>query len=240
MPGSSSTTAGFFPAILASVMLISCNYFQSYHQYAVPSGMIASMSFFEIKSLQVLNLAPWSCELAEGECITLGGASGSGKTRLLRAIADLDPHQGECLLAGKNCSSMAGHEWRRQVGYLTAESQWWHPLVGAHFEDADTGLLKQLGFDESVMGWRIERLSSGEKQRLALVRMLQQNPGVLLLDEPTANLDRDCTRVIEKIVAQQQQQGKAVIWVSHNQQQSLRVSDRYWQIASGRLEESVS
>jgi len=202
--------------------------------------MIASMSFFEIKSLQVLNLEPWSCEIAAGECITLTGASGSGKTRLLRAIADLDLHKGDCVLHGDSCKSMSGHEWRRRVGYLTAESQWWHPQVGAHFEKADVKLLKQLGFDEAVMDWRIERMSSGEKQRLALLRMLQQNPDVLLLDEPTANLDQGCTQVIERLVDQQQQQGKAVIWVSHDQQQSGRVSDRHWQIVSGQLLEEVS
>ena len=208
-------------------------------QYAAGSGMIASMSFFEIKALQVLSLVPWSCKIAAGECITLSGASGSGKTRLLRAIADLDPHQGECLIDGTASHAMPAHVWRSRVAYLTAESQWWHPEVGAHFNTVEIELLQRLGFDESVMGWRIERMSSGEKQRLALARMLQQQPEVLLLDEPTANLDRDCTRVIEQLVSVQQQQGKAVIWVSHDKAQAERVADRHWHIQANELLEVI-
>jgi ABC-type sugar transport system ATPase subunit len=67
------------------------------------------------------------CHLAvsAGEIVTLRGASGSGKTLLLRAIADLDPHGGEVWLDGLERSAMTGPEWRRRVRFVAAEAAWW-------------------------------------------------------------------------------------------------------------------
>jgi len=199
--------------------------------------MIATMKLV-VKNLQILNLLPWSFELPAGECIYLSGPSGSGKTRLLRAIADLDPHQGELLLDDVSYLTMPAHEWRRKVAFLPAESQWWCADVGGHFNDYDKTLLHELGFTEQVMSWEIARLSSGEKQRLALLRALAQDPHVLLLDEPTANLDNKCTAVIEQTVEHyRRDRDVAVVWVSHDSSQIRRITRHGWLIDGDQLKE---
>ena len=192
---------------------------------------ITVMNSLKVKNLQVLDLQPWSLELMAGEVIYLSGPSGSGKSKLLRAIADLDQYQGEVALALESSQSMPGHSWRTKVALVPAESAWWGALVGDHFSRYELPQLQQLGFDEEVMGWQIDRLSSGEKQRLALLRALASWPRVLLLDEPTANLDRDHGLQLESMIdGLCKQQDVAVIWVTHDREQQRRVATRGFQI----------
>jgi ABC-type iron transport system FetAB ATPase subunit len=111
------------------------------------------------------------------------------------------------------------------VALLPAEAAWWYTTVGEHFNDSAPPGLSQLGFDEKVLTWKINRLSSGEKQRLSLLRVLCNHPKVLLLDEPTANLDSENSRKVENLVALIQRETEmAVIWVSHDIEQLERVS----------------
>jgi len=178
--------------------------------------------------------------IAAGECVTLSGPSGSGKTMLLRAIADLDCHEGEVLLDGVACSAMRAHEWRMQVGLLAAESQWWGERIGDHFHHVDEALLDRLGFGSEVMDWEVARCSTGERQRLALLRLLQNHPQVLLLDEPTASLDAENVARVEALVGWlRQEQGLAVLWVSHDARQAQRVATRRFRIDNGQLQEKV-
>ncbi len=190
-----------------------------------------------IKQLSTLHVGPLDLELSRGECVTLAGPSGAGKTLLLRALADLDAHDGELLLDGRPSTGMKAHEWRRHVGLLPAESQWWGESVGMHFESTDAALLHELGFKPEVMQWEVARCSTGERQRLALVRLLQNRPEVLLLDEPTASLDADNVERVEAIIGRQcREYGVAVIWVSHDIQQASRVGDRCMHMSEGKLE----
>jgi len=190
---------------------------------------MASMNQLKVKDLQILKLPPWSFELSAGESVFLSGPSGSGKTRLLRALADLDPHQGDMSLDDVSYLGMTAHEWRKKVAFLPAESQWWCVDVGGHFNQYNSDLLQQLGFSKETMSWEVARLSSGEKQRLALLRALAENPEVLLLDEPTANLDDKCTRVIEQVVEGLcRDHGMAAIWVTHNASQVQRIARHGW------------
>ena len=181
-------------------------------------------------------LEPFDLQLDAGDCITLSGPSGCGKSMLLRAIADLDPHQGEIQLDDRPQQQFSGPEWRRQVGLLPAESGWWHEQVRQHFSDPDTELLQRLDFSLDVLEWPVMRLSSGERQRLALIRLLQNQPAVLLLDEPTANLDATNRTLVEQLVADYQAaSGAIVLWVSHDPEQQQRVGSRHLEIKEGRL-----
>src|SRR5262245_37081078 len=87
----------------------------------------------EAHALRRLHLGPIDFALAAGECVSVAGKSGSGKTVLLRMVADLDPHQGEAMLAGEACSTMPAPRWRRMVTFVAAESGWWDETVAAHF-----------------------------------------------------------------------------------------------------------
>ncbi len=182
-------------------------------------------------------IGPCELTLAAGECVCLSGPSGAGKTLLLRAIADLDPHEGEVKLNGESCTTMRAPQWRRRVGLLPAESAWWHDTVGPHFTHGDTALLLRLGFPPEVMGWQVRRLSTGERQRLALARLLANEPHVLLLDEPTASLDPANVGKVEEVIADYRHgHNAAVLWVSHDPQQIGRVADRQLRLHGGRVE----
>ena len=79
---------------------------------------------------------PFDLQLAAGERIMLMGASGAGKSVLLRLIADLDPGLGEVFLQGQPRASFSGPQWRAQVMYLAAEPAWWSTDLAAHFDAA--------------------------------------------------------------------------------------------------------
>lgn len=201
------------------------------------------MSLLTIKQLGLHHIGPISLELAPGQCLSLAGPSGSGKTLLLRAIADLEPHCGEIYLDGQPCHSLRAHRWRQQVGLLPAESQWWRERVGDHFAHGqDVIHLEALGFDQAVLGWDVARCSTGERQRLALLRLLQNRPRVLLLDEPTASLDSQNVACVEQLIARLRQEWQlAVIWVSHDAEQMARVATDHLHFRSdGQLREGMA
>jgi ABC-type lipoprotein export system ATPase subunit len=187
-------------------------------------------------------LDPIDLEIESGTCVTLAGPSGSGKSLLLRAIADLDRHEGEARLGDLVCSQIPAPQWRRQVGLLPAESHWWADHVGEHLPAVDSGLLGELGFSPECLEWDVGRLSSGEKQRLALARTLSLKPQALLLDEPTANLDQTTGRQVERLIARyRKENGTTLLWVSHDPAQRRRVGERGFLIQGRQLvEESWS
>lgn len=187
-------------------------------------------------------LADVSLVVGPGEINCLSGASGSGKSRLLRAVADLDQHAGEVWLGEQAQSLTPGHAWRRQVMLVPAESHWWEEMVGQHFakRPADEEL-KALSFTTDTLEWQVSRLSTGEKQRLSLLRALSLEPRALLLDEPTANLDDATSERVEAwLVERIRSRGWPTLWVAHDRKQIARVASRHWRIASDRLEELES
>lgn len=186
------------------------------------------------------HLGPIGGQINRGECVSLSGASGSGKSLLLRAIADLDPHGGVVALDGVAAESMPGHEWRRLVGLLPAEPFWWAERVGEHFTEVAPSLLEALGLTAAALDWEVARCSTGERQRLALARLLQNDPPVLLLDEPTAALDPESVTQVEALLARYRQEHDAVVlWVSHDPAQRGRVASRHFRIVGSGFDEVV-
>ena len=165
------------------------------------------------------------------------GPSGAGKSLLMRAIADLDPHDGDASIKGELCSAMPAPAWRRRVAYLPAESGWWAERVREHFRDADTALprLKLLSFPGDVLDWSVSRLSTGEKQRLALVRALEHRPDALLLDEPTAALDDRTEQAVESLLRELASNGTAILLVTHNKAQAKRLAQKRFTMEAGKL-----
>lgn len=186
----------------------------------------------QIEGLQFLGCGPYSFSLKVGEIAGLSGASGVGKTQLLRALSDLIPSKGSVSYNAQVKENFAASEWRRMVTMIPTDSVWWHDRVGLHFNgEGGQEYLQQmsgeLGFPPAVTDWQINRLSSGEKQRLALLRTLQMNPSVLLLDEPTSALDREnvlkAEKLIHKLVTDD---GCSCLLVSHDMDQLERICDR--------------
>ena len=195
---------------------------------------------FSVRALRAGDIGPLDCNLAAGECIALAGPSGAGKTRLLRAMADLDEHAGECRLAGQSAAAMPAHRWRAQVMFLAAETRWWHNSAREHLP-AERSELRDwcaaLDLDAGLLDAPLTRLSSGQRQRLALLRTLARRPRVLLLDEPTANLDADNARRAEALVADYLASAAAAcLWVAHDAAQRQRVAAREIALdAAGRV-----
>ncbi len=192
-----------------------------------------------VSDLTRLELGPLSFTMAAGECLALRGPSGAGKSLLLRAIADLDPNEGRVSLDGESREDMPAPDWRRRVAYLAAEAGWWADKVADHFQDwaAARRLVEALGLPADCGDWPVARLSTGEKQRLALARSLLMEPRALLLDEPTSGLDPDAVERVEALIRARQEAGVSVLWVTHDHVQAQRVAGRWLEIDKGQLRE---
>jgi len=195
------------------------------------------MSELTLQELRVAHIGPVNLQVGAGEIVCLSGQSGSGKSLLLRAIADIIPHTGMVLLDRRSALSVPAPQWRRQVGLLPAENQWWYDHVHEHFLQQDTAMLTSLGFGEHSWQWQLANCSTGEKQRLALLRMLSRQPRCLLLDEPTASLDPENTARVESVILDYIGQYQTpVLWVSHSPEQIQRVASRHFKMVNGKLE----
>lgn len=200
-----------------------------------------SSTILEVKELRFLDKGPYSFSIADGESLGLRGRSGIGKTQLFRAITDLVPATGEILLEGVSYRQIAPVKYRSQVTLIPADSSWWYDRVGDHFTVSSQlamihESLNALGLPEEVLDWQVSHLSTGERQRLALIRGLRNRPVVLLLDEPSSGLDSYHTQLLETFVDQyRHQNGTAIVWVSHDSDQLERVADRTLRMENDRL-----
>ncbi len=190
----------------------------------------------ELIGLQRLHVGPIDLHVADGECISVMGASGAGKSVLLRMIADLDPHAGGMRLDGVAAIDMPAPAWRAQVTYVAADAGWWAPRVAAHFEPGDhPARLQEVGIASDAFEWPVERLSTGERQRLALLRAIRTRTRVLLLDEPTSGLDPENVGRVEGLLQGLLARGLAIVLVTHDRAQADRLAGSHWHLADGRL-----
>ena len=198
------------------------------------------MTILRLHKFQVLTLKPLNLEI-NNEFMCLSGPSGSGKSLLLRAIADLIIHQGEAYLDNDKCSEINPVQWRKWVGYLPSESAWWMDKIGDHFMAKNNPYLSLLDLPADCLNWDISRCSTGEKQRIAIARLLEQQPKVLLLDEPTASLDQDSVACVELLIKNYANEFHVpVIWVSHNDLQIKRIKDRELKILNNEFKEMTA
>ncbi len=193
-----------------------------------------------VKGLRSRIAGPFDLALMAGECAAITGPSGSGKSLFLRMIADLDPNEGEAWLNEHARAAMPAPQWRRQAVYLAAESGWWADAVMAHFPATRRreveALMGKLGVAAQILDAPVAQLSTGEKQRMALVRALLQDPPVLLLDEPTGPLDQESVARVEALLRERLAAGTAILLVTHAEAQAQRLAQQRYRMAGGRLE----
>jgi putative ABC transport system ATP-binding protein len=189
-----------------------------------------------------------------GDRLALTGPSGAGKTLLLRALAMLDPiDTGSILWRDAPVESALVPVYRSQVMYLhqrsalvpgTVADNLQRPFTLKVFRDRRFDkdrvieLLAIIGRGPEFLNKFDRDLSGGERQLVALLRAIQLDPVVLLLDEPTAALDATTRLAVEGLVAQwlaDSPQMRSTVWVTHDAEQSLRVADRALTMQDGRL-----
>jgi ABC-type iron transport system FetAB ATPase subunit len=193
-----------------------------------------------VKELRSEFAGPFDLNLGAGVCAAITGPSGSGKSLFLRMIADLDPNQGKVWLNGRERASISAPEWRKQATYVSAESGWWADTVIEHFvlykRSEVAALAARLGLHVDLLDASIARLSTGEKQRLSLVRALLPSPPVLLLDEPTGPLDEESVAQVEALLQERMATGTSVLLVTHDPNQAGRLGNQRYRMVTGHLE----
>lgn len=186
-----------------------------------------------------------------GNIYTIVGPSGAGKSSLLRLFNRLDEKTGgEILFKGKPVEEYKVTELRRRVALVFQEPHLFpgtvvdnlsfccddkHPAddqFASHF-------LGLVGLESELAGRTPEKLSVGQKQRVALARSLVQEPEILLLDEPTSALDPGATRTIEDLIVRLNTElHLTIIMVTHNFRQALRLNGISLVLINGRLIEA--
>lgn len=192
-----------------------------------------------VEALKSALAGPFDLDVDPGQCAVITGASGSGKSLFLRMVADLDANEGQVRLDGRERVAFPPPEWRRSVCYVAAEAGWWHQDVAAHFEGGQRAPARdwadRLGLAADLIKAQVARLSTGEKQRLALIRALLLNPPVLLLDEPTGALDQASAKLVEAAIRDRMTAGAAVILVTHDEALGERLGDLRYRMSERRL-----
>ena len=180
-----------------------------------------------------------SLELKTGEIFALLGPNGAGKTTTLRVLAGLiAPSSGTVHLGGVPMTPATSSQLRAHIGFLTEAPGLWDSLtvrqnleVYARLYDLDS---PRKAVDEALALFEIPdraqdrpaELSKGLRQRVALARSLLHKPRLVLLDEPTANLDPESAREVRELVLGLRQQGRTVLLCTHNLDEVERVADR--------------
>jgi ABC-type multidrug transport system ATPase subunit len=200
---------------------------------ATPTGLT-------VQGLRSALAGPFDLNVPRGGVVAISGASGSGKSLFLRMIADLDPNEGEVTLNGAARGALGADAWRRRIPYVAAESGWWTDLAVDHFAPGDRpralALAERLGVGRAQFEGAVDRLSTGERQRLALVRGFMLDSPALLLDEPTGPLDPDSVEKVEALLKERAAAGAIIILASHDPHQGERLGARPLRMVDRRLQ----
>ncbi|WP_087041479.1 ATP-binding cassette domain-containing protein [Psychrobacter sp. JB385] len=207
-----------------------------------------------------------SGKLLAGQITVLTGSSGSGKSVLLRVLAGLLPmSSGEVRLQGQRHSNSPSHvstlesiheiaptEWRSRVSLLAQHPQL---LEGRVIDNLQLPYRLQAHQHRKFdIDWHVEQLnhlerrtdflyqeathlSGGERQLVNTLRLLQLNPQVLLLDEPTAALDSDTSAQLVRLLIGwlRADPHRTLLWVTHDNQDIMPLADRHWHMQAGIL-----
>jgi tungstate transport system ATP-binding protein len=199
----------------------------------------ATVRFGEVTALRDVSLT-----LHRGERLALVGANGSGKTTLLRLLQGLVRHAGERTafpLASGGRQPVAAMLFQRpfllsvSVRWNILPALWLHGVRDkAERERRCQQALHRVGL-EHLAKRSARTLSGGQQQRLALARAWVVEPDLLLLDEPTANLDPGAKREVEALIENIASSGMTVVISTHNLGQAKRLGTRVAYLEAGRI-----
>jgi ABC-type multidrug transport system ATPase subunit len=187
-----------------------------------------------------------SFKVEAGESVALWGENGAGKTTALRCLLGVIPFEGDVHLAEFDLARQ-GKDARRLMGFVPQEISFHDDMTvqeTLHFygrikrtdtkSEQSIDLLERLGLTV-YLPKRVRDLSGGTKQRLALVIALLANPPLLILDEPTANLDVQAREMFLSLLAALKSEGKTLIFSSHRLEDVVALADRVLVLEAGKL-----
>ena len=225
-------------------------------QEKAPDATAAKSAELEVAGLakrygNVVALAPTDLEVAKGEFLTLLGPSGSGKTTLLSLIAGLaHPDEGRVYINGADVTYGAPYE--RDIGmvfqnyalfpHMTVAENVGFPLkmrrIGGAEAQRRVGAALELVRLGHTSGRLPRELSGGQQQRIALARCLVYRPSIVLMDEPLGALDRKLRDQMQlEIKRIHRELGTTIVYVTHDQEEAMTMSDRICLMNGGRIEQ---
>jgi ATP-binding cassette subfamily C protein CydD len=191
-------------------------------------------------------------ELPGGSITALVGESGAGKSTLAGLLLGLTPpREGRVTVNGMELSALDQSAWRRSIAWVPQHPFFFHGTVRENLalgldDPADAEIHAALeaaaarGFVErlphglqTLLGDRGAGLSGGELRRLALARVFLRNPTLVVLDEPTAGLDRETEELVSQSL-RRLSPGRTLLVISHREQ-TVELADRVALLAGGRL-----
>ncbi|PUU93895.1 ATP-binding cassette domain-containing protein [Halanaerobium sp.] len=195
----------------------------------------------------ILNIG--KIELEKNLVTAILGSSGGGKTTFLKLLNNMiTADQGEIFYKGKNIESYDPVALRREVVMLPQDPEIFKGTIRDNFkiteEIAANGISKNLNYKELLekvslsqnLSDNAENLSGGEKQRLALARVMLLEPEVLLLDEPSSSLDKKTEeKIIQMVVDYVRENKRTLIMVTHSPEIAEKFADRIINIEAGRI-----
>ena len=210
-------------------------------------GVLRTQDLGRVVGAKVL-VAGVSFEVNRGDTLAIVGASGSGKTSLLRLLNRLDePTSGTVYLAGVDYRSLLPRELRRRVGMVMQRPFLFPGTVADNLRFGPRQRGEQLtdqNVEELLDGVglggyeqrNVSTLSGGEAQRVSFARTLANGPQVLLLDEPTSALDEESKRDVEEIILKfGREQDIPCVLVTHDVAQAARLAHRALLLEAGRI-----
>ncbi|MBG9986059.1 ABC transporter ATP-binding protein [Facklamia sp. DSM 111018] len=190
--------------------------------------------------------------IKEGDFFTLLGPSGCGKTTTLRAIAGLtNPNKGQILLQGQDITNVPAE--KRNIG-MVFQSYALFPTMtafdniayGLRVERKPEKIIKELvhqqaeivELNEKQLSKNISQLSGGQQQRVAIARTLIKEPRLILFDEPLSNLDAKLRKQLRNELKEiQAKTGLTAVYVTHDQEEALELSDQIAVFNNGKIEQ---
>ncbi len=192
-----------------------------------------------------------SLEIREGEILGVLGPNGAGKTTLLRMLGKLmNPTQGTVLILNDDGEEITDDiEIKKRIGYLSGNTKLYKRLSGrellsmlgdicdlnpqdtAKRIDEITGVLNLSEFIDN----RIERLSTGQTQRISIARCLVHSPKYYIFDEPTLGLDIISSKSIIEFMKKERKAGKSVLYSTHYMEEAEFLCDRIIMVHKGRV-----
>ena len=201
-----------------------------------------SKSFHHKVALDQVTLA-----ISEGEVFGFLGPSGAGKTTTINILTgQMKPDNGTAMIFGKDCQHIQPGDLR-QIGIMSDSVGFYEKMTvidnltffakfhGVELAEVEQ-LLKRLDLYDARKS-KAEKLSTGMKQRLLLIRAILHRPKILFLDEPTSGLDPSLSRKVHDILIELKEEGTTIFLTTHDMEEATKLCDRIALLHKGKLVE---